>query len=172
MGSPDRPGDRELWRLAGDGDSAAFGELFDRHATAVYNHLFRRTGSWSEAEDLTSAVFLQAWHRRTRVVIDRESALPWLLGVTRWPRPSTPSAGWPSCAGPWPNSPATSARSSSCAPGRVSTRRAPPWPSACSYAVTATAGVGPVTVTVPRSPSSGHVIRAGSDVGSVTVTGG
>ena len=80
MGSPDRPGDRELWRLAGDGDSAAFGELFDRHATAVYNHLFRRTASWSEAEDLTSAVFLQAWRRRTRVVIDRESALPWLLG--------------------------------------------------------------------------------------------
>ena len=81
MGSLDRPGDQELWRLAGAGDSAAFGELFDRHATAVYNHLFRRTASWSEAEDLTSAVFLLAWRRRATVVIDRESALPWLLGV-------------------------------------------------------------------------------------------
>jgi len=81
MGSLDRPGDQELWRLAGAGDNAAFGELFDRHATAVYNHLFRRTASWSEAEDLTSAVFLLAWRRRATVVIDRESALPWLLGV-------------------------------------------------------------------------------------------
>ena len=54
---------------------------FGRHANAVYNHLFRRVADWSEAEDLTSAVFLQAWRTRGRVVIDRESALPWLLGV-------------------------------------------------------------------------------------------
>jgi DNA-directed RNA polymerase specialized sigma24 family protein len=73
--------DRELWRLAGRGDTAAFGHLFDRHATAVYNHLFRRTANWSEAEDLTSAVFLQVWRGRAKVVIDRDSALPWLLGV-------------------------------------------------------------------------------------------
>ncbi|MGC1281615.1 MAG: RNA polymerase sigma factor, partial [Streptosporangiaceae bacterium] len=55
--------------------------MFGRHANAVYNHLFRRVADWSEAEDLTSAVFLQAWRTRGRVVIDRESALPWLLGV-------------------------------------------------------------------------------------------
>jgi RNA polymerase sigma factor (sigma-70 family) len=73
--------DQELWQRAGHGDSAAFGELFDRHATSVYNHLFRRLADWSQAEDLTSAVFLQAWRRRSTVVIDRESALPWLLGV-------------------------------------------------------------------------------------------
>ena len=35
MGSQDGPGDRELWRLAGDGDSAAFGELASDHADAV-----------------------------------------------------------------------------------------------------------------------------------------
>ena len=84
MGSPIPPGaagDRELWLRASDGDTAAFGELFGRHANAVYNHLFRRVADWSEAEDLTSAVFLQAWRTRGRVVIDRESALPWLLGV-------------------------------------------------------------------------------------------
>ena len=84
MGSPgarSSQSDRELWQLAGNGDSAAFGELFDRHASAVYNHLFRRTANWAEAEDLTSAVFLQAWRGRSKVVIDRDSALPWLLGV-------------------------------------------------------------------------------------------
>jgi RNA polymerase sigma factor (sigma-70 family) len=74
-------GDRELWTRAVDGDREAFGQIFDRHATAVYNHLFRRTADWSEAEDLTSAVFLHAWRRRSEIALDRDSALPWLLGI-------------------------------------------------------------------------------------------
>jgi RNA polymerase sigma-70 factor (ECF subfamily) len=73
--------DRELWACAVGGDREAFGLIFDRHAGAVYNHLFRRTADWSEAEDLTSAVFLAAWRRRAEIVLDRDSALPWLLGV-------------------------------------------------------------------------------------------
>jgi RNA polymerase sigma factor (sigma-70 family) len=72
--------DQEIWTLAGRGDEAAFGELFERHARAVYNFCFRRTADWALAEDLTSVVFLQAWrHRGTR--LERESALAWLLGV-------------------------------------------------------------------------------------------
>nr|WP_167532298.1 MULTISPECIES: sigma-70 family RNA polymerase sigma factor [Streptomyces] len=73
--------DRELWARAVDGDREAFGRIFDRHARTVYNHLFRRTADWSEAEDLTSAVFLHAWRRRSAIVLDRDSALPWLLGI-------------------------------------------------------------------------------------------
>lgn len=73
--------DRDLWERAGAGEYEAFGRLFDRHARAVYNFLFRRTASWSDAEDLTSAVFLHAWRRRREVVLDRDSALPWLLKV-------------------------------------------------------------------------------------------
>lgn len=72
--------DRELWRL-GESDPAAFGELYERHADAVYNHCFRRMGSFSMAEDLTSAVFLDAWRRRREVVMSDESILPWLMGV-------------------------------------------------------------------------------------------
>ncbi|WP_460662810.1 RNA polymerase sigma factor [Kribbella swartbergensis] len=71
--------DRALWERATDGDSEAFGRLYDRHAQAIYNFLYRRTASWSDAEDLTSTVFLHAWRRRTEVVLDRDSALPWLL---------------------------------------------------------------------------------------------
>jgi RNA polymerase sigma-70 factor (ECF subfamily) len=72
--------DQEIWTLAGRGHEAAFGELFERHARAVYNFCFRRTADWALAEDLTSVVFLQAWrHRGTR--LERESALAWLLGV-------------------------------------------------------------------------------------------
>ena len=74
--------DRELWAAAvHDGDAEAFGVLFERHARAVYNHLFRRCTDWSTAEDLTSVVFLEAWRMRHRVELERESALPWLLGV-------------------------------------------------------------------------------------------
>ncbi|WP_372348321.1 RNA polymerase sigma factor [Streptomyces sp. KL116D] len=73
--------DRELWARAVDGDREAFGRIFDRHGKAVYNYLFRRTADWAEAEDLTSTVFLHAWRRRSETVLDRDSALPWLLGV-------------------------------------------------------------------------------------------
>ncbi|MFC1436165.1 RNA polymerase sigma factor [Streptacidiphilus sp. N1-3] len=76
-----RMSDRELWSLAVDGDREAFGRIFDRHAKTVYNHLFRRTADWSEAEDLTSTVFMHAWRRRSETVLDRDSALPWLLGI-------------------------------------------------------------------------------------------
>ncbi|MGW4348549.1 RNA polymerase sigma factor [Streptomyces sp. NPDC004690] len=73
--------DRALWARAVDGDREAFGQLFDRHGKAVYNYAFRRTADWSEAEDLTSTVFLHAWRRRSETVLDRDSALPWLLGI-------------------------------------------------------------------------------------------
>jgi RNA polymerase sigma factor (sigma-70 family) len=71
--------DGNLWDRISAGDAHAFAQLYDRHARAIYNFLYRRTASWSDAEDLTSAVFLQAWRRRSEVVLDRDSALPWLL---------------------------------------------------------------------------------------------
>ncbi len=74
--------DQDLWSLAAEQSSGeAFGELFERHADKVYAHCFRRTGSWSLAEDLTSAVFLEAWRRRAEVRFSGESVLPWLLAV-------------------------------------------------------------------------------------------
>jgi len=74
-------GDPELWRRAAGGDGSAFGVLFERHSTAVYQHCFRRSASWSVAEDLTSVVFLEAWRRRKDVVMSGGSVLPWLLAV-------------------------------------------------------------------------------------------
>ncbi|MGW6276890.1 RNA polymerase sigma factor [Kribbella sp. NPDC055071] len=71
--------DEELRRRAADGEPEAFGELFDRHAKTVYNFIFRRIVSWSDAEDLTSQVFLHAWRRRADMVLVNDSALPWLL---------------------------------------------------------------------------------------------
>jgi RNA polymerase sigma factor (sigma-70 family) len=74
--------DRELWRRAAGGQGEAFGELYDRHANAIYNYCFRRCGDWALAEDLTATVFLEAWRKRRRVAFDREDAvLPWLYAV-------------------------------------------------------------------------------------------
>jgi RNA polymerase sigma factor (sigma-70 family) len=73
--------DAELWQRAVEGEPEAFGVLFERHARSVYNYLFRRTADWSLAEDLTSIVFLEAWRRRHDVRLERDLALPWLLGV-------------------------------------------------------------------------------------------
>jgi RNA polymerase sigma factor (sigma-70 family) len=73
--------DAELWLRGCDGDHAAAGELFRRHAQAVFVFLVRRTGDRELAEDLTSTVFLEAWRKRRDVVIQGESALPWLYGV-------------------------------------------------------------------------------------------
>ncbi len=75
------PGDRALWSQAAGGGGQAFGVLFDRHAKAVYNHCFRLTASWAEAEDHLQATFLLAWRKRGEVRLERESALPWLLTV-------------------------------------------------------------------------------------------
>ncbi|MFC4508521.1 MULTISPECIES: RNA polymerase sigma factor [Streptomyces] len=63
------------------GDRAAFADLYDQNARAVYNHALRLTGNWSDAEEVMSEAFLGAW--RTRGTVDPEggSLTPWLLGI-------------------------------------------------------------------------------------------
>lgn len=64
-------------------DAVAFGQLFGRHAQAVYTFCARRTADLALAEDLTSITFLEAWRHRDRLPSgDVGSALPWLLGVS------------------------------------------------------------------------------------------
>jgi RNA polymerase sigma factor (sigma-70 family) len=78
---PEDSSDSELWQRVARHDGQAFGQLFDRHARAVYNHCFRRSAEWSIAEDLTSVVFLEAWRRRRDWQLSGDSILPWLLGI-------------------------------------------------------------------------------------------
>jgi RNA polymerase sigma-70 factor (ECF subfamily) len=65
-----------------DGDPDAFGELFDGHARAVHGLAYRLTGNRTEAEEIVSLAFLEAWRLRDRVEPDGESLRPWLLGIT------------------------------------------------------------------------------------------
>jgi RNA polymerase sigma-70 factor (ECF subfamily) len=76
-----QPTDQQLCSAAATGDETAFGQLFERHSRAVYNHAFRLTGSWSVAEDITQATFLTAWRRRGQARVVDGSVVPWLLVV-------------------------------------------------------------------------------------------
>jgi RNA polymerase sigma-70 factor (ECF subfamily) len=69
----------------------AFDVLFERYSDFVYNFAFRRTGSWSEAEDVVELVLLELWRQRDRVVLKHASLRPWICGVAsncirRWVR--------------------------------------------------------------------------------------
>lgn len=89
--------DADLLRALAADSSRAFETLFERYTDAVYNSAFRRTASWSAAEDITETVFLELWRQRHRVVESNGSARPWLLGVAanlarRWWRENTRKA--------------------------------------------------------------------------------
>ena len=57
------PDDSGLWRDLRTGDEDALRTLFVRHGHAVYNFAFRRTGSWSVAEDVAQSTFTTVWRR-------------------------------------------------------------------------------------------------------------
>ena len=73
--------DQDLWQECVAGNADAFGALFDRHADAVFRYCLSRCGSWHDAEELASITFLEAWRQRNRLKLERDSVLPWLLGV-------------------------------------------------------------------------------------------
>ncbi|MGW0873516.1 RNA polymerase sigma factor [Streptomyces sp. NPDC002740] len=63
------------------GERAAFAELYELYATAVYNHALRLTGDWSVAEEVMSETFLAAWRGRGAVEVEGRSLRPWLFGI-------------------------------------------------------------------------------------------
>lgn len=85
---PARPAAGEAERLRA-GDRQAMAEVFSTHVDVIYNYCYRRTGSWSAAEDLASTVFLEVWRTRRRAVEVDGTVLPWLYGVAtkRLPQP-------------------------------------------------------------------------------------
>ena len=59
-------------------DAPAFGELYDRFVERVYRYVYFRTGSHTEAEDLTEQVFLKAWEAIGRYRWQGRPFLAWL----------------------------------------------------------------------------------------------
>jgi RNA polymerase sigma-70 factor (ECF subfamily) len=52
--------DEEVLVRASQGDSEAFGVLYERYVKRIYNYIYYRTGHTFEAEDLTARVFQRA----------------------------------------------------------------------------------------------------------------
>lgn len=60
--APDQDVREDLWvDRAREGDSQAFGQLYELHLDRIYRYVYYRVGSTSEAEDLTEHVFMKAW---------------------------------------------------------------------------------------------------------------
>ena len=57
--TPRENDEMELVRSAAS-DAEAFGELYNRHVTRIYNYIYYRTGDYQDAEDLTARVFQRA----------------------------------------------------------------------------------------------------------------
>lgn len=79
--SIDRVSDADLVQRARDGDTGAFGELVDRHRTAVYRAALAALGSHAEAEDAAQDAFLLAY-RRLATFRGDASFKTWLLTIT------------------------------------------------------------------------------------------
>jgi len=52
--------DQDVLKFASGGDTEAFGELYDRYVSRIYNYIYYRTGNLHDAEDLTARVFYRA----------------------------------------------------------------------------------------------------------------
>jgi RNA polymerase sigma-70 factor (ECF subfamily) len=71
--------DEHDWARAVAGEGEAFGRVFDRHRDRVRRHARGLAPSPSEAEDVVSVTFLEAWRRRDSIRFVDQSMLPWLL---------------------------------------------------------------------------------------------
>ena len=64
-------------------DARAFGDLFDRHSTAVYRFAYSLTHDHTEAQELVQETFITTWKRLADIRLAGDSMLPWLIVTTR-----------------------------------------------------------------------------------------
>jgi RNA polymerase sigma-70 factor (ECF subfamily) len=58
--SVDNKSESDLIRMACEGDSDAFGILYEKYIDQIYNYIYYRTSNGKDAEDICSRVFLRA----------------------------------------------------------------------------------------------------------------
>jgi RNA polymerase sigma factor (sigma-70 family) len=73
------PTDAELLQRSVS-DPGLFGALYDRHGVDVRRYVVRRVGNY-DGEDMAAEVFIRAFRARGKYRAERDSALPWLLGM-------------------------------------------------------------------------------------------
>ncbi|HEY7293001.1 MAG TPA: sigma-70 family RNA polymerase sigma factor [Vicinamibacterales bacterium] len=75
--------DQSIVARIATGDAGALGDLYDRHARAVYSLAFRIVGDRPDAEEVVQDVFTQVWRQSGRYDRARASVAGWLLMMAR-----------------------------------------------------------------------------------------
>src|SRR5512134_2424997 len=75
------PNERQLVLQAQDGNSEAFGQLYDAYMERIYRFVYFRVEDQQTAEDITSQVFLKAWSNLDRFQFSRTPYLAWLYTI-------------------------------------------------------------------------------------------
>ncbi|GAA2129514.1 hypothetical protein GCM10009760_00790 [Kitasatospora kazusensis] len=73
----------ELVEKAQNGESEAFGRLYDHYSDTVYRYIYYRVGSRATAEDLTSETFLRALRRIGTFTWQGRDFGAWLVTIAR-----------------------------------------------------------------------------------------
>jgi DNA-directed RNA polymerase specialized sigma24 family protein len=79
-GRPDGRSDAELLASV-DGDPAAYGVFYERHATPIFGYLLHLTRNDDVALEMTAEVFATALHRSRRLRRRKEVPRKWLLQI-------------------------------------------------------------------------------------------
>ncbi len=75
--------DAELLVAASEGSQEAFAEFFRQHVRAVTGFAIRRCTTADDVADAVSDTFLVALQAAGRYRPENDTALPWLMGITR-----------------------------------------------------------------------------------------
>lgn len=73
----------ELIQRIQNGDTQAFGDVYDRYADSVYKFIYFRVGNRAVAEDLTSETFLRALRRIASFTFMGRDFGAWLITIAR-----------------------------------------------------------------------------------------
>jgi RNA polymerase sigma-70 factor (ECF subfamily) len=79
----DARGDVVLLQRIASGDTAAVGELYDRHSRLLYGLILRILRNRAEAEDVLQEVFVAVWKRAGTFDVTLGSPIGWLVRVAR-----------------------------------------------------------------------------------------
>lgn len=75
--------DEDLLRRTGQGDSAAFDQLYRRFGDAVFRRALRQLRDRTRAEDATQETFAAIWRSASTYKPERGPGAPWLFTVAR-----------------------------------------------------------------------------------------
>lgn len=75
------PSDQVLLERTIQGDTEAFGNLYERYLDEIHRYIFYRVADRFEAEDLTETVFLKAWEALSRFKSSGVNFRAWLYRI-------------------------------------------------------------------------------------------